>query len=246
MEAVVLQHVWCETPGYFEDLLTQRGYHMNVVELDDGEPLPDPGEVDLALVLGGPMSVNDEATSPFLVAEKEWIADVVNAGRSYFGVCLGAQLLSASFGGAVTTGQRPEVGVMPVMLTDAGRLDPVLGELGATFDVLQWHGDTFEVPEGGTLLAGSPAFAHQAFSYGSAAYGVQFHLEVTRGMVESWAMIPEYADYLEVTLGPGGSAILLDDFDRHSHALQRRAELMFSRFLDRVALKRVESAEWSS
>jgi GMP synthase (glutamine-hydrolysing) len=246
VEAAVLQHVWCETPGYFEDLLIRKGYHVTVVELDDGESLPDPTEIDLALVLGGPMSVNDEASFPFLAEEKEWIAAVVNAGRGFFGVCLGAQLLSASLGGAVTPGSRPEVGVLPVSLTDAGRLDPVLGELGETFDVLQWHGDTFEVPSGATLLAGSAAFAHQAFSYGSSAYGVQFHLEVTREMVESWATIPEYVDYLDTALGQGGYETLLEDFDRHSPALEQRATLMFSRFLDQVAQKRVESAEWSS
>jgi GMP synthase (glutamine-hydrolysing) len=241
VEVAVLQHVWCETPGYFDDLLAQRGYHANVVELDDGESLPDPSEIDLALVLGGPMSVNDDVTLPFLVEEKQWIAEVVNAGRGFFGVCLGAQLLAASLGGAVTQGNRPEVGVMAVTLTDAGRLDPVLGELGATFDVLQWHGDTFEVPVGAILLAGSAAFAHQAFSYGPSAYGVQFHLEVTRPMVESWATIPEYVDYLEIALGPGGYEQLLSDFDRHARTLQHSAELMFSRFLDRVAAERVES-----
>jgi GMP synthase (glutamine-hydrolysing) len=88
--------------------------------------LPDWRDVDLVVVMGGPMGVYDEAEHPWLAAEKRWIAAAVHAGVPYFGVCLGAQLLAASLGAQVRTASAPEVGVLPVTLTADGRADPCL------------------------------------------------------------------------------------------------------------------------
>ena len=95
------------------------------------------------------MSVNDEAVHPWLAGEKAWIAAAVRAGVPYFGACLGAQLLAASLGATVRSGDSPEVGVLPVTLTPEGLADPVMSRLGASFEALQWHGDTFDLPRGG-------------------------------------------------------------------------------------------------
>ena len=117
----------------------------------------------------------------------------MRAGLPFFGACLGSQLLAASLGGGVYTGDTPEVGVLDVELTDAGRDDPVLGGLPASFPTLQWHSDSFDLPPGAVGLATSPAYANQAFRVGATAYAVQFHVEVTSEMAAEWATVPDYA-----------------------------------------------------
>ena len=124
--ALVLQHIRCEPPGMFSGMLTDRGLAIETIELDEGAELPDWRDADLVLAMGGPMSVHDEAAHPWLAVEKRWIAAAVRAGVPYFGVCLGAQLLAASLGAPVHTGETPEVGVLPVAATVAADGDPVL------------------------------------------------------------------------------------------------------------------------
>jgi len=172
MDVVVLQHIACEPPGEYETVLRERGAKLHLVELDEGEPLPALAEFDAIVAMGGPMSVNDDAELPWLTTEKAAIGEAVRAGVPYFGACLGVQLLAASLGARVFPGPEPEVGVLPVTLTAEGAADPLFAGLPASFPTLQWHGDTFDLPEGATLLASSPAFPNQASRYGRAAYGI--------------------------------------------------------------------------
>jgi GMP synthase-like glutamine amidotransferase len=141
------------------------------------------------------------------------------------------QLLAASLGARVYAGRSPEVGILPVELTDAGRVDPVLGSLEGQILTLQWHGDTFDLPVDGVLLAGSEAYPHQAFRYGQYAYGIQFHIEVSAEMAEEWAHIPEYARALEQTVGLRA----LDDMitalrDERGRRMQQHAGELFGRW----------------
>jgi GMP synthase (glutamine-hydrolysing) len=231
MRVLVLQHIACEPPGVFEDVLRERGHELVRVELDEGEPLP-AGPWDAIVAMGGPMSVNDEDEHPWLVAEKALIGEHVRAGRPFWGSCLGAQLLAAALGARVYAGEAPEVGVLPVELTGGGAADPVMGALPASIDTLQWHGDTFDLPEGGVLLASSPAYANQAYRVGPVAYAVQFHVEVTEAMGEEWAQVPAYAEYADRVLGPGGRDRLLSEFRLGSPLMQRHARALFERWCD--------------
>jgi GMP synthase (glutamine-hydrolysing) len=231
MRILVLQHIACEPPGVFEDVLRERGHELVRVELDEGEPLPG-GTWDAIVAMGGPMSVNDEDDCPWLVGEKAAIAGHVRAGRPFWGSCLGAQLLAAALGARVYAGPAPEVGVLPVELTGEGRKDPVTGSLPPSITTLQWHGDTFDLPEGAVLLASSPAYAHQAYRVGAVAYAVQFHVEVTEAMGEEWATVPAYAEYADRVLGPGGSDRLLVEFRAGSPGMQEHARTMFERWCD--------------
>ena len=231
MQVLVLQHIACEPPGVFEDVLAERAHELVRVELDEGEPLP-AGTWDAIVAMGGPMSVNDEGEHPWLAGEKAAIASHVRAGRPFWGSCLGAQLLASALGARVYAGPAPEVGVLAVELTAAGLDDPVLGALPAAIDTLQWHGDTFDLPEGAVLLASSPAYPHQAFRVGRAAYAVQFHVEVTEAMGEEWAGVPAYAEYADRVLGPGGSDRLLTEFRLSSPLMQQHARELFERWCD--------------
>jgi GMP synthase-like glutamine amidotransferase len=231
-QVLVLQHIGCEPPGVYEDVLRERGATLVRVELDEGEALPGLDGIAAIVAMGGPMSVNDEQEHPWLVAEKRLIRDGVGAGIPFFGACLGVQLLASSLGARVTTGGVPEVGVLPVFGTDAALDDPVFSGLAWPRPTLQWHSDTFELPDGATLLATSPAYPHQAFRVGERAYGVQFHLEVTDEMADEWARVPEYAVAADRALGAGGLERLLDEFRTSADEMRADARTLFSRWVD--------------
>jgi GMP synthase (glutamine-hydrolysing) len=232
MDVLVLQHIACEPPGAFEDVLAAAGADIHRVELDEGDALPPWQDFVAIVAMGGPMSVNDDAELPWLTAEKQAIADAVRAGVPYWGSCLGVQLLAAALGAPVYAGTQPEVGVLPVTLTDEGQSDPVFAGLPAEFLTLQWHGDTFDVPEGGVLLASSPTFPNQAFRVGRTAYGVQFHVEVTEQMAREWAEVPAYAEYADRVLGAGGIDRLMADFDAARERMLDVGRRMFERWVE--------------
>ena len=232
MRVLVLQHIACEPPGAFEDVLVERGATIHRVELDQNEILPDWREFDAILAMGGPMSVNDDATLPWLVEEKRLIGDAVRAGCPYWGACLGVQLLAASLGARVYPGPAPEVGLLPVVFSDAAASDPVFANMPRDQVTLQWHGDTFDLPTGAVLLAGSPRYPNQAFRWGRTAYGIQFHLEVSVGMAREWANVPEYSAALDRVLGPGALPRLIDELEAHTGGMRSQARGMFARWLD--------------
>jgi GMP synthase-like glutamine amidotransferase len=230
MRVLVLQHIACEPPAVYEDVLLERGWEVVRVELDEGETMPDWRTVDAVIAMGGPMGTYDEAEHPWLVAEKRLIGEAVRAGVPYFGACLGVQLLAAALGAEVYPGAVPEVGVLPVELTAEGRADPLLADLPATLHGLQWHGDTFDLPDGAIRLMSSPAYANQAFRWGSVAYGVQFHLEIDEALAVEWAAIPAYEQAAAATLGPGGLDRMLADFRARAVEMERHARSLFGRW----------------
>jgi GMP synthase (glutamine-hydrolysing) len=232
MDVVVLQHIACEPPGEYETVLLERGARLHRVELDEGEPLPDFDRFDAIVAMGGPMSVNDDDELPWLTAEKRAIGEAVRAGMPYFGACLGVQLLAASLGARVYAGPDPEVGVLPVTLTDEGAADPLFAGLPRSFPTLQWHGDTFDLPDGATLLASSPAYPNQAFRVGRAAYGIQFHVEVLPAMAREWALVPEYGAYADRVLGDGGMERLMGEFDTAEAAMRATGRSIFERWAE--------------
>ena len=230
---LVLQHIACEPPAAFEDELRSRGLDLVRVELDEGEALPDWRGFPAIVVMGGPMGAYDEADHPWLVAEKRLLREAVDADLPVWGVCLGAQLLAAALGGRVYIGDRPEVGLLDVELTAEAAADPVFGELPSSFPTLQWHGDSFDLPEGATLLASSAAYPSQAFRVGR-SYGLQFHLEVSLRLASEWAEVPAYADSLEATLGPGALDRLLAEVKAHEDVTVPLARGLFGRWLETI------------
>ena len=214
-------------------MLRERGASLVRVELDEGEPLPDPGTFDAIVAMGGPMRATDDHDLPWLAAERRLIAEAVRADVPFFGVCLGVQLLAASLGARVYPGPEPEVGLLPVTLTRAALDDPVFAGLPRELVTLQWHGDTFDLPEHAVRLAASPAYENQAFRY-RRAYGVQFHLEVSGEMAAEWAQVPEYAASLERTLGAEAGAALLRGIAERAEEMRGHGRALFEGWLERV------------
>ena len=213
MRIVVFQHAKVEHPGMFRNLFGEDGYAWDVVELDRGDSIPDLAPYELMLVMGGPQDIWQESEHPWLAEEKAAIRRfVVEMQRPFLGVCLGHQLLAAALGGAVKIARTPEVGVMKVQLTSAGRADPLFRDMRSPMTVLQWHGaEVSALPEEATVLASSEHCAVQAFRYGARAYGLQYHVEITGDTVDEWAAIPVYAAALRRSMGEDALAVLRSD-----------------------------------
>ncbi len=180
------------------------------------------------------MGAYEEDAHPWLVAEKCQIGEAARAGHPLWGVCLRAQLLAGALGARVYAGEEAEVGLLPVELTAAAADDPVFGDAPSSFPTLQWHGDSFDLPEGATLLARSHAYPNQAFCF-ERAYGLQFHLEVTSELASQWGEVPVYSSSLEKIRGPGALDRLVDEVDAHSDSTIPLARDLFGRWLERVA-----------
>ena len=173
------QHAPFETPDRILDWAKARGHALSATRFFAGESLPDLRQVDMLVIMGGPMSVNDEAHYPWLAGEKSFIRSAVESGKSVLGICLGAQLLASALGARVYANPQKEIGWFPVKLTKSGVKSRVFAGFPAEFTTFQWHGDTFDLPQGAQLLASSDVCRNQAFQYGEHAFGMQFHLEVS-------------------------------------------------------------------
>jgi GMP synthase-like glutamine amidotransferase len=173
-------------PGTVAENLEAAGIMYCVHHPYSGDPLPELRDVSALIVLGGAMGANDNARHPFLYDLKIFIRQAVSAGIPYLGICLGGQLLAAALGARVVSNRWEELGSLPVTLTPEGRQDVLFAEVPVVFDMFQWHHDSFDIPAGGVLLASSPACRHQAFRIGSAAWGAQFHPEVTEEIIRAW------------------------------------------------------------
>lgn len=176
--AHMFQHVPFEGLGSIEPWLVEAGYDISATRwFETGVEAPDKEAVDFLIVMGGPMSVNDEAQYPWLKMEKAFIQDFVATGKPVLGICLGAQLIAASQGARVFKNCVTEIGWFPItsVATDGCHFQfpPKAG-------AFHWHGETFDMPEGAAHLARSEACENQAFQLGDKVIGLQFHLETTR------------------------------------------------------------------
>ncbi len=209
MKVHYLQHVPYEGIGSIAEWARTRGHELSgsllwtrpeeATGTDHSAPsfadFPSPDSLDLLVVMGGPMNVYEDAEYPWLPAEKELIRACIARGKAVLGICLGAQLIAAAMGGEVTRAPYEEIGWYPVDLTEEGRRLAVFAHLPARFTTLQWHGDTFTIPDGAVHAASSEAVPNQVFTLDDGrVVGLQFHLEETRQSLSE--LVGAAGDYL--------------------------------------------------
>ena len=185
-----LRHVKHESLGSLEGMIREAGLDIKYVDLFDAPRTFHPWHHVGLVVLGGPMNVDQTDQYPFLADEVAWLRAALMSGMPVLGICLGSQLLAKAAGARVYPNPVKEIGWYPLELTAAAADDPLFARCPANATVFQWHGDTFDLPPGATHLAHSAACRHQAFRVGQAAWGLQFHLEVTAEMIETWLIEP--------------------------------------------------------
>lgn len=191
MRTLIIKNTASEGPGTIAGYLQDAGMPFDVVEPEAISALGGLDNYDALVMLGGPMAVYEMNAHPHITSSLHLIEKALRHKLRVFGVCLGAQLVAHALGARVYKGNIQEIGWMDVELTTQGGSDPVLGPLagsnGPIVKVFQWHGDTFDLPAGATLLASSPEFSHQAFRMDDNVYALQFHIEVNNDIVAGWA-----------------------------------------------------------
>lgn len=180
---IIVHHPTSE-PGHVGSILCDRGYQLDIRCPSVCEELPiTMDDHDGVVIFGGSMSANDSETLPFIRTELDWIPIAIESAKPFLGICLGAQLLARVLGATVAPHSNglTEIGYFPIEPTPVGRDD-----FGSLRYVYHWHREGFQLPHGAVKLASGEIFENQAFRYGSNAYGLQFHPEITREMIETW------------------------------------------------------------
>jgi GMP synthase (glutamine-hydrolysing) len=227
----VLQHHPGETLGTIALALESAALAWQYVRTFDGHPVPkDMKGAGGLVVMGGPMGVYEQDRYPFLREEIALIQTALRDGKPVLGVCLGSQLLAAALGARVTKGQSPEIGWFPVGLEPAAKHDRLFRGLPESFVACHLHGDIFELPAGAVALAHSGKTEFQAFRYGEKSWGLLFHAEMTRGIIE--AVVREFGAGLK-QMGIDGDEILARA-DDYLPQLETIGETIYGRWAEMV------------
>ncbi len=213
---LVFQHVAAEPLGTLDPLLRQRRHRIRYVNFHrhpDARPRLD--RYQALIVLGGPMMPDQVDRYPHLETELRCIREALEQDMPVIGICLGAQLLAYALGATVRPARGWEIGWYDLAPTAAAADDPAFRHLVRPQPVFQWHGYTFDLPDGATRLARTELCDNQAFRYGANAYGLQFHLELDERLINRWLDLPHYRDELEKSGVPHG----VDEIRRQTHGL---------------------------
>lgn len=231
--ALAIRHVHFEDCGTLADLLSERGFEVRYVEpwradfsaLDVTTP-------DLLVGLGGPVSVYEADSYPWITDELRLFERRLAARRPLLGICLGAQMLARVLGARVFGG-RKELGWAPLRLTEEGKRSIITPLSADHTSMLHWHGDTFDLPTGATLLASTDQVAHQVYTWERFALAFQCHPEVRPEEIESWLVghACEIAATKDVSVEQ-----LRRDTHRLGPTLGRQSRQVFSDWLDQLRL----------
>lgn len=231
-----IKHITIEGPGTVADFLEDNKIPYAVIDLSYGDKVPKLEKDFRSIIsLGGPMNVYEEEKYPFLRDEDILLKRIAEEGVPFLGICLGAQLMAKATGAQVTRNPEKEIGWYKIVLNDYGLHDDVFKGFSEVFTVYQWHGDTFGIPHGGRRLAFSELCQNQVLKYGRNAYGIQFHVEITKEMITQWA--DAYKAELESLKGiVSDKQKMLEDYDRLKKDYLKRAERFYVNFFEAAGL----------
>lgn len=229
-EVWAIQHVGYEDLGSFESVLKSRGYTVKYLcsrNLDYSRLYA--GDADLIVVLGGPMGAYEVDKHPWIPFEIKFIRERIETGKPLMGICLGSQMIARACGAKAYKGpQGKEIGWEPITINTDGMKTPLRHLDGALTNMMHWHGDTFDLPDGATLLASSEKYSKQAYSIGDNILAVQCHPEVTESKLRLW-----YASDKGELAEVGKTVAELQNQAAHNGAqLQKQAALFLNEWLD--------------
>ena len=181
--------------------------------------------------MGGPQSANEDDRYPYLAQEKVLLRQAVEQEIPFLGICLGGQLLASALGAQVARHVTSEIGFFEVHSTDAGKDDPLLEGLSEYQRVVQWHDDVFSLPTGAVLLATSQEVPNQAFRIGRRAYGLQYHIEMTPAMLDTWFGLPDYKKEVVARVGPEALELIERDRAKYFPIYRQHSRTLFENFL---------------
>jgi GMP synthase (glutamine-hydrolysing) len=236
-KVLVFQHVPYEPLGTLDPLLKDAGFRIRYVNFGrEPESRPALDKYEALIILGGPMNSDQIDTYPNLVTEVDIIREAVDRDMSVLGICLGAQLLAKALGGTVSRNVVREIGWHDVEMTEAGLEDPVLSTFAPLQEVFQWHEDGISLPPEVKVLASSAASPVQAFRHGEHAYGFQFHLEVSRPLIERWLTVTAHRDTLKEEVGHVDPESIRRRSETSIGPLEELSKATFGRWSDRFEI----------
>ncbi len=232
---LVFQHLPHEGLGSFEPVFLQAGIDVQIIPTPKHDlttmTLEGSNSIDALVVMGGPMSANDDDQLPFIREELRLIEAAVKQKIPILGVCLGSQMLAKVLGSKVYPGKKKEIGWYPLQVQPAGGKDPLMKKFPTTTLMFQWHGETFDLPKNSELLASSELYPHQAFRFEN-SYGFQFHSEMTLEMIQDW--VEHGKKEMEGAELPHSAGELLQQSEKFIGALKSMAQGVAQGFVDSI------------
>lgn len=237
---LVCQHVPYELLGTLDPLFRNSRFRIKYNNFSrHPDSIPKIDTYDGLVVLGGPMNVDETDKYPHLAYEVDLIRETIHQKKPVLGICLGAQLTAKALGAKVKKNKVKEIGWYKINLTNDGKNDAVIAPVKKLSKIFQWHGDTFDIPDGATHLASSPDCANQAFKYKDFVYGFQFHLEVDEATIKRWLVVPENeADVAEMA-GISDPQKILDETPHYIDELKQVSNEVFNEFIKLFGEKKV-------
>jgi len=184
MKIHYLQHVPFEGLAHIETWLQSKNMIPSRTALYQNEALPDQGDFECLIIMGGPMGVQDEKKYPWIKEEKIFIEQSIRNQKTVIGICLGAQLIADVLGARVYRNSFKEIGWFPVRKRKESKGTIMDALLQNEFHAFHWHGDTFDIPRGADHFAESEACPNQGFIYERHVVALQFHFESTKDSIE--------------------------------------------------------------